>query len=90
MSSQDELKEVLWPKNGLIYDQEFMLPALCKPKLIPLKSLTIEKLERMQSENIEKIREMEQFEKDQLDKEKKEENISSTNTKFDIWRAEAD
>ena len=68
MESRDEFKEVLWPKNGFIYDQEFMLPAYCKPKLIPLKSLTLEKIERMQSENIEKLREMERLEKEQQNK----------------------
>ncbi|KAI1712825.1 cilia BBSome complex subunit 10 domain-containing protein [Ditylenchus destructor] len=54
-----DLKEMLWPPTGLIYDQEFMLPAFCKPKLIPLKSVTLEKLEKMQQEALAKLKELE-------------------------------
>lgn len=55
-----EFKEITWPPTGFIYDQEFMLPAFCKPKLCPLKSITLEKLEKMQRESVEKLKEMQQ------------------------------
>lgn len=38
---------------------------LCKPKLLPLKSLTMEKLEKMQQAAQETIRQQEMAEKDQ-------------------------
>lgn len=44
------IKEITWPPTGFIYDQEFVLPTFCKPKLHPLKSITLEKLEKMQQE----------------------------------------
>lgn len=50
------LKEILWPPNGLIFDQEFMLPAFCKPKLAPLKSAM--DLEKMQKNALEKLKDL--------------------------------
>lgn len=38
------------PKVGLLHHKESPQLILCKPKLIPLKSLTLEKLQNMQSE----------------------------------------
>lgn len=38
---------------------------LCKPKLLPLKSLTLEKLEKMQQTAQETIRQQEMAEKEQ-------------------------
>lgn len=63
MSSGDsagDFKEVTWPPIGFIYDQEFMLPAFCKPKLCPLKSITLEKLEKMQQESLERLKQIEE------------------------------
>uniref|UniRef100_A0A915PG31 BBSome-interacting protein 1 n=1 Tax=Setaria digitata TaxID=48799 RepID=A0A915PG31_9BILA len=48
-----ELKEVLDAGNALLFCEEELSPVFCKPKLIPLKSVTLEKLEKMQSEAME-------------------------------------
>ena len=39
--------EVL-PKSGEIYHSDVPTLVLCKPKILPLKSITLEKLEQMQ------------------------------------------
>jgi BBSome-interacting protein 1 len=36
------------PRVGLIYHKDSVELILCKPKLMPLKSLTMEKLEKVQ------------------------------------------
>lgn len=42
------LKEIT-PKNGLIFSQKGPLSeVLCKPKILPLKSITLQKLEEME------------------------------------------
>lgn len=38
------------PKNGLLIYEEKPALVMCKPRLIPLKSLTLQKLETMQKE----------------------------------------
>ncbi|XP_067656921.1 BBSome-interacting protein 1-like [Haliotis asinina] len=43
------VKEVL-PKQGLLYQEDMPTVVLCKPKLLPLKSVTLEKMEKMQKE----------------------------------------
>ena len=40
-------KEVL-PKNGELYQEDKPSLVLCKPKIMPLKSITLEKLEKIQ------------------------------------------
>lgn len=49
-------REVL-PKKGLIFHESEPQPVLCKPKLLPLKSFTLEKLEKMQREATAKAQE---------------------------------
>ncbi|CAL4222598.1 unnamed protein product, partial [Meganyctiphanes norvegica] len=49
------IKEVL-PRKGLLYQEDSAHLALCRPKLMPLKSVTLEKLEAMQKEAQEKSR----------------------------------
>ena len=51
-------REVL-PKQGLVYQEEQPSVVICKPKLLPLKSVTLEKLEKMQKEAEEKVKEQE-------------------------------
>ena len=47
---QPILHEVL-PKAGLVYSEKGNLSeVLCKPKILPIKSLTLEKLESMEAE----------------------------------------
>lgn len=50
---------VVIPQQGILYDKETSDYILCKPKLMPLKSITLEKLENMQKEAELKIKEME-------------------------------
>ena len=45
-----QIKEIL-PKAGLVYSEKATLSEiLCKPKILPLKSVTLEKLEKMESQ----------------------------------------
>lgn len=39
------------PKVGLIYHKESAQLIFCKPKLMPLKSVTLEKLEKLQRDS---------------------------------------
>ena len=55
--------DVVLPRQGLLYQEESLDYILCKPKLIPLKSVTLEKLERMQRDAEMKIREAAEGEK---------------------------
>jgi hypothetical protein len=68
MMNEQQPKELLWPPNGYIFEQESMLPAYCKPKICPLKSLTLEKLEKMQEESNRRLRELEEKEKQENEK----------------------
>ena len=44
------LQEVL-PKSGLVYSEKGNLSeVLCKPKIMPIKSVTLEKIEQMEAE----------------------------------------
>lgn len=52
------LREVL-PKQGQLSMEDVPTMVLCKPKLLPLKSVTLEKLEKMQREAQETIRQQE-------------------------------
>jgi len=48
------LNEII-PKNGIVYNEKNEFPeVLCKPKLLPLKSMTIKKLEELEK-NFEKM-----------------------------------
>lgn len=55
-------KEVL-PKQGLLFTEQNPTPILCKPKIMPMKSVTLEKMENMQKEAQEAIKKQEQEEK---------------------------
>ncbi len=49
--NEKTLKEVL-PKTGLVYSERGALSeVLCKPKIIPLKSSVLEKLQKIEGEN---------------------------------------
>lgn len=62
MSLHDDegIREVFWPASGYLFKEVALSPVFCKPKLIPLKSVTLEKLEKMQLEALEKLRQMEE------------------------------
>lgn len=57
--SAPPLKEVL-PRKGILYQEDFAYLALCRPKLMPLKSVTLEKLEAMQKSAQEKLRQQQE------------------------------
>lgn len=56
MSSIKDLKPIL-PKNGQIISEDNPTLQLCKPRLIPLKSFTLQKLEKIQQEAFQKVQE---------------------------------
>jgi BBSome-interacting protein 1 len=50
---KNSIKEVL-PKTGLVYSERGALTeVLCKPKIIPLKSAVLEKLQKIEGEQEE-------------------------------------
>ncbi|KAF7688303.1 BBSome-interacting protein 1 [Silurus meridionalis] len=61
-------REVL-PKQGQLSVEDVPVLVLCKPKLLPLKSVTLEKLEKMQQEAQELIRQQEAAHREQQEHE---------------------
>ncbi|KAH1168210.1 BBSome-interacting protein 1 [Mauremys mutica] len=57
-------REVL-PKQGQLSVEDVATMVLCKPKLLPLKSVTLEKLEKMQRAAQETIRQQEAAQREQ-------------------------
>ena len=57
-TDQNTIQEVL-PKKGLAYSNRQPIPVLCKPKILPLKSVTLEKLEKMQKNAQEAVKKQE-------------------------------
>ncbi|CAO4376302.1 unnamed protein product [Caenorhabditis nigoni] len=56
MSNQGiTLEEKLWVDECYLFQDEGLAPIFCKPKLIPLKTITTQKLEQMQKEQMEKL-----------------------------------
>lgn len=48
MSDFIKIKEII-PKNGIVFNEKIDMPhVLCKPKILPLKSVTLKKLEEME------------------------------------------
>uniref|UniRef100_A0A8C5W751 BBSome interacting protein 1 n=1 Tax=Microcebus murinus TaxID=30608 RepID=A0A8C5W751_MICMU len=52
--------------SGQLSVEDVTTMVLCKPKLLPLKSLTLEKLEKMQQAAQDTIRQQEMAEKEQI------------------------
>lgn len=48
--------DIVLPQKGLLYQSETLEYLLCKPKLLPLKSVSLEKLEKMQKDANDKIK----------------------------------
>lgn len=69
MFTMENIKEVL-PKRGLVYQESNPQLVLCKPKLLPLKSVTLEKLEKMQKDANEKAKAMQE----EIEREKEQMN----------------
>ncbi|XP_011643231.1 BBSome-interacting protein 1 [Pogonomyrmex barbatus] len=59
---QVEQCDIVLPRQGLLYQEDTLTYILCKPKLIPLKSVTLEKLEKMQRDAEIKVRETQEAE----------------------------
>ena len=59
LAVMENIREVL-PKRGLVYQESNPQLVLCKPKLLPLKSVTLEKLEKMQKDANEKAKAMQE------------------------------
>ena len=76
------LKEVI-PTSGLLFGEQSLFPVLCKPRLMPLKSVTLEKLERMQKEAQEKMWEMEKAEVSFF-------TFFNRSSRPKLWRSEAE
>lgn len=55
-----------YPTTGQLSIEDVPTMILCKPKLLPLKSVTLEKLEKMQMEAQEAVRQQELATKEQL------------------------
>ena len=62
MSNQGKINEWL-PRKGQVYQEDMPTVVLCKPKLMPLKSVTLEKMEKMQKEAQEQVKEQDRLEK---------------------------
>ena len=65
MSGQQQGNKVTeWlPRKGQVYQEDMPTVVLCKPKLMPLKSVTLEKMEKMQKEAQEQVKEQDRLEK---------------------------
>ncbi|CAM1301051.1 Uncharacterised protein g2870 [Pycnogonum litorale] len=50
-----KLKQVL-PRKGLVFNEDKPNFAFCKPKLMPLKSITLEKMDKMKEEAEKKMK----------------------------------
>uniref|UniRef100_A0A0N4ZNH0 BBSome-interacting protein 1 n=1 Tax=Parastrongyloides trichosuri TaxID=131310 RepID=A0A0N4ZNH0_PARTI len=90
MNEEDSLKIQVTLKNGILFPSEYFQPVFCKPKLIPLKSLTLEKLEKMQQEALEKLEEIDKnnkFNNIENNKEITNDNMND-NKKTDVWSAD--
>lgn len=57
MNDKNQFSKEILPTTGLLYQEEFQSFVLSKPKLIPLKSVTLQKLENMQQEAEQKAKE---------------------------------
>ncbi|GAB6021878.1 BBSome-interacting protein 1 [Chamberlinius hualienensis] len=58
-SKNVEFREIL-PRIGFLYTEHLTKMNLCKPKLLPLKSFTLEKLETIQKDAQNKLAEQQE------------------------------
>lgn len=57
-ASEDSLKFTL-PTTGFLFEEDVSQYVLCKPMLLPVKTIALEKLEKMQKDAEEKFRNIE-------------------------------
>lgn len=48
------------PKHGFLHQEDTTQYILCKPKLMPLKSVTLEKMEKMQKDAEAKLKQQQE------------------------------
>ena len=75
----DTFREVL-PKKGLLFTESQSQVVLCKPKLLPLKSFTLQRLEEMQTAAKAKAQ---QNEEDEINKEEDEQTDIGATANFE-------
>jgi BBSome-interacting protein 1 len=76
-----QIAEVL-PKAGLVYSEKGQLTeTLSKPKIMPLKSITLERIEQMEREAREAVEAQEAREKEEKTKEKEKEAMERGETR---------
>jgi BBSome-interacting protein 1 len=75
MNDDEGIREVFWPPTGYLFKEVSLSPVFCKPKLIPLKSVTLEKLERMQADALEKLKQMEEEEQKRQNEEAAQQRV---------------
>ena len=76
-----QIAEVL-PKAGLVYSEKGQLSeTLSKPKIMPLKSITLERIEQMEREAREAVEAQEAREKEEKTKEKEKEAMERGDTR---------
>ncbi|KHJ86213.1 hypothetical protein OESDEN_14045 [Oesophagostomum dentatum] len=73
------LKETLSAADAFLFKDEAMTPIFCKPKLLPLKTITTQKLDAMQKEAKNRAKAAEEVPPD---------TTPSGETKADIWTAD--
>lgn len=59
MSSTDKVNtkiELILPDFGKLFYEQKEEPVFCKPHLMPLRSITLEKLEKMQKDALEQLK----------------------------------
>ncbi|CEF65447.1 Cilia BBSome complex subunit 10 family-containing protein [Strongyloides ratti] len=98
ISEQDSFNIQITLRNGILFPGERLQPVFCKPKLIPLKSVTLEKLERMQEEALDKLEKLDKNIKEDkeesnlkgnLGKDSNEiEGMKNYSNKTDVWSAD--
>lgn len=50
-ASSGKVAQEVFPKSGIVYSERSNLTdVLCKPKIMPIKSVTLEKLEQMEKQ----------------------------------------
>ena len=62
--------DIILPKTGILCQEEIPDYILCKPKLMPLKSLTLEKLEKMQKDAEQKLKEAQEAQEAETESQK--------------------
>uniref|UniRef100_A0A8R1HIW8 Uncharacterized protein n=1 Tax=Caenorhabditis japonica TaxID=281687 RepID=A0A8R1HIW8_CAEJA len=90
MSQGVKLEEKLWIDECYLFQDESLAPIFCKSKLIPLKTITTQKLEQMQREQMEKLQVPEKEPNESTIHEEPEdvEDHEASTKEADVWTAD--